>query len=189
MLCLVLVSSAASAQVAVRGETVHTMAGASIAAAGAGRQGRQGRAGRAGVKRPIPSGYKLLRAKVATPGLVDAHSVVGFAGYLEPAQEQMQLETSAAIQPELRAIDAYNARESLVGVAPQFTVSPRFTRVTDPVRWSRVRRWWSRRAVTASTQSVIVPAASVAATLGADGLAGQGKSRGMRSKAVAMLAR
>src|SRR6185503_10815682 len=57
---------------------------------------------------------KLLRAQVVTPGLVDAHSVVGLAGYLNQPHDQMQLETSAAIQPELRAIDAYNARETLV---------------------------------------------------------------------------
>ena len=56
----------------------------------------------------------MLRAKVVTPGLVDAHSVVGLAGYLNQPHDQMQLETSAAIQPELRAIDAYNARETLV---------------------------------------------------------------------------
>ena len=56
----------------------------------------------------------MLTAKVVTPGLVDAHSVVGLAGALNQPHDQMQLELSSAIQPELRAIDAYNARELLV---------------------------------------------------------------------------
>ena len=115
-MCLVLLCCAtASAQVAVRGETVHTMAGAAIkdGVVLVGKDGKIERVGPAASVR-IPTGYKLLRAKVVTPGLVDAHSVVGLAGYLNQPHDQMQLETSSAIQPELRAIDAYNARETLV---------------------------------------------------------------------------
>lgn len=63
----------------------------------------------------IPSNYEILEAAVVTPGLIDAHTVVGLAGHLNQPHDQDQLETSSAIQPELRAIDAYNAREELVG--------------------------------------------------------------------------
>lgn len=63
----------------------------------------------------IPSDYQVLEAAVVTPGLIDAHTVVGLAGHLNQPHDQDQLETSSAIQPELRAIDAYNAREELVG--------------------------------------------------------------------------
>jgi imidazolonepropionase-like amidohydrolase len=45
---------------------------------------------------------------------VDAHTVVGLAGYLNQPHDQDQLERSNAIQPELRAFDAYNAQEPLV---------------------------------------------------------------------------
>jgi imidazolonepropionase-like amidohydrolase len=62
----------------------------------------------------IPSDYETHRASVVTPGLVDAHSVVGLAGIYNRDDDQDQLETSDPIQPELRAIDAYNAREELV---------------------------------------------------------------------------
>ena len=176
-----------SAQVAVRGETVHTMAGAPIKD-GVVLVGKDGKIERVGPATSVgvPAGYKLLRAKVVTPGLVDAHSVVGLAGYLNQPHDQMQLETSSAIQPELRAIDAYNARETLVewlrvhgvttvhtGHAPGALV-PGQTMVVK-TRGDEVE------------QSVMVPMATVAATLGTGGLAGQGKSPGNRSKAVAML--
>jgi hypothetical protein len=45
---------------------------------------------------------------------VDAHSVVGLAGAMGQPHDQDQLDRTEAIAPELRAIDAYNAREQLV---------------------------------------------------------------------------
>ena len=62
----------------------------------------------------IPANYRTINARVVTPGLIDAHSVIGLAGYLNQPHDQMQLERSAAIQPELRAVDAYNGRERLI---------------------------------------------------------------------------
>jgi imidazolonepropionase-like amidohydrolase len=187
-ICLVLgAATGASAQVAVRGDTVHTMAGAPIADGVVliGRDGKIERVGPASSVR-IPGGYRTLRAKVVTPGLVDGRSVVGLAGYLNQPHDQMQLDPSAAIQPELRALDAYNARETLVewlrvhgvttihtGHAPGALV-PGQTMVVK-TRGDEVE------------QAVMVPFASVAATLGTAGLAGQGKSPGNRSKAIAML--
>jgi imidazolonepropionase-like amidohydrolase len=177
----------AAAQVAVRGDTVYTMAGAPIkdGVVLVGKDGKIERVGPAsGVN--VPAGYRTLRAKVVTPGLIDAHSVVGLAGYLNQPHDQMQLETSSAIQPELRATDAYNARETLVewlrvhgvttlhtGHAPGALV-PGQTMIVK-TRGDEVE------------QAVMVPMATVAVTLGTGGLAGQGKSPGNRSKAVAML--
>ncbi len=63
----------------------------------------------------IPSGATRLEAQVVTPGFIDAHTVVGLAGYLnDPGNDQDQLDRSSAIQPELRALDAYNPAEPLV---------------------------------------------------------------------------
>ncbi|MDX1617940.1 MAG: amidohydrolase family protein [Balneolaceae bacterium] len=62
----------------------------------------------------IPDEYEVHEAAAATPGLIDAHTVVGLAGIYNVDSDQDQLERSDAIQPELRAIDAYNAREELV---------------------------------------------------------------------------
>jgi imidazolonepropionase-like amidohydrolase len=177
----------AAAQVAVRAATVHTMAGAPIADGVIliGKDGKVERVGKAADVR-IPAGYRTLTATVATPGLIDAHTVVGLSGALNIPADQMQLELSAAIQPELRAIDAYNAREVLVewlrvhgvttintGHAPGALVSGQtmiVKTVGDEVE-----------------DATIVPVAMVACTLGNDGLGSTGKSPGTRAKAVAML--
>lgn len=63
----------------------------------------------------IPQGVEVTEAAVVTPGFIDARSVVGLAGALNiQGSDQDQLERSSPFQPELRAIDAYNAREFLV---------------------------------------------------------------------------
>ena len=63
----------------------------------------------------IPDGVDVTEAAVVTPGFIDARSVVGLAGALNiQGSDQDQLERSSPFQPELRAIDAYNAREFLV---------------------------------------------------------------------------
>ena len=62
-----------------------------------------------------PGGAVRLEAQVVTPGFIVAHTVVGLAGYLnDPGSDQDQLDRSNAIQPELRALDAYNPEEPLV---------------------------------------------------------------------------
>lgn len=113
LLCAVPVFPVA-AQIAVKGEIVHTMSGPSVTdGVVLIKGGKIERVGPAAQIR-IPDGYRILSGKVVTPGLVDAHSVVGLAGMLNQTHDQMQLEKSEPIQPELRAIDAYNAREALV---------------------------------------------------------------------------
>jgi len=105
----------ADAQVAVRGETVYTMAGAPIrdGVVLVGADGKIERVGSA-AEVQIPAGYRTLTGRVVTPGLVDAHSVVGLAGAMGQPHDQDQLDRVEAIAPELRAIDAYNANEQLV---------------------------------------------------------------------------
>jgi imidazolonepropionase-like amidohydrolase len=111
-----LAPASAAAQLAVRGGIVHTMEGAAIrdGVVLVGANGRIERVGPA-AQVQVPAGYRVLEAAVVTPGLIDARTVVGLAGYLNQPHDQDQLETSNAIQPELRAFDAYNARETLVG--------------------------------------------------------------------------
>ena len=62
----------------------------------------------------IPTGMTVLQAPVVTPGLVDAHSTVGLTGYLNQSDDQDQLDDSAPVQPQLRAVDAYNPHDRLV---------------------------------------------------------------------------
>jgi imidazolonepropionase-like amidohydrolase len=102
-------------RIAIKGETVYTMNGDPIRdGVVLIRDGQIENVGSASRVR-IPSGYELYEAKVVTPGLIDARSVVGLAGYYNEDHDQDQLETTNAVQPELRAYDAYNAREYLVG--------------------------------------------------------------------------
>ncbi|HEX6042550.1 amidohydrolase family protein [Longimicrobium sp.] len=112
---LALAAGAAHAQVAVRGETVYTMAGAPIrdGVVLIGADGRIERVGSA-AEVQVPAGYRTITGRVVTPGLVDAHSVVGLAGAMNQPHDQDQLDRNEVIAPELRAIDAYNAREMLV---------------------------------------------------------------------------
>lgn len=101
-------------QIAVRGETVHTMAGKPLKNALILIKGTRIEQVLEGAAAKLPEGYKLMDARVVTPGLVDAHSVVGLAGIFNQRHDQMQLELSEPVQPELRAIDAYNPHEQLV---------------------------------------------------------------------------
>ncbi len=104
----------AKAQVAIKGETVYTVSGNPI------QNGvvliKNGKIENVGANLSIPSGYKIYEAKVVTPGLVDARSMVGLSGALNIPVDQDQLERSGPIQPDLRAIDAYNPEETLVKV-------------------------------------------------------------------------
>ena len=113
-------------QLAVRGEIVHTMAGAPIrdGVVLIGANGRIERVGSA-TQISIPAGYRTVAAKVVTPGLIDAHTVVGLAGALNQPHEQDQLDRTNAIQPALRAFDAYNARETLVAHFPMIRTASR----------------------------------------------------------------
>ncbi|HVH13403.1 MAG TPA: hypothetical protein VM759_10140, partial [Longimicrobium sp.] len=112
---LALGAGSADAQVAVRGETVYTMAGAPIrdGVVLIGANGKIERVGPA-AEVQVPAGYRTLTGRVVTPGLVDAHSVVGLAGAMNQPHDQDQLDRTEAIAPELRAVDAYNAQELLV---------------------------------------------------------------------------
>ena len=130
----------AAPPVVIRGDTVHTMAGPAIAdgivVIEAGKVARVGPAAEV----PIPPGARVVRGAVVTPGLVDAHTVVGLTGWLNQAQDQDQLDEGDPVQPELRAIDSYNpASGSWNGSAA--SASPRSTPATPRARSSPARPW------------------------------------------------
>jgi imidazolonepropionase-like amidohydrolase len=184
---VLLVAAPAAAQVAVRAATLHTSHGApiedGIVLIGAG--GTIEKVGAASSIQ-VPPGYKVLQAVVATPGLVDAHSVVGLAGAMNQPHDQMQVEASAPIQPELRAIDAYNARDPLVawlrshGVTTIHTGHAPAALVSGQTMVAKTRG-------DEVDDAVMVPTAMIAATFGSDGLGAAGKTPGTRAKAVALL--
>jgi imidazolonepropionase-like amidohydrolase len=184
---LAMLAAPALGQVAIRAQTLHTMAGPRMAD-GIVLIGADGKIERVGPASDVevPSGYRLLRARVATPGLVDAHSVVGLAGAFNQPQDQMQLDTSTAMQPELRAVDAYNARDVLVewlrvhGVTTIHTGHGPGALISGQTLIVKTR--------TGEVDDVVmIPEAMIASTLGDGGLADGGKSPGTRAKAAAML--
>lgn len=177
---------AARAQVAVRGEMVYTMAGTPIRNGVVLINGGKVEAVGPADKVTIPTNYRVLTAKVVTPGLIDAHSVVGLSGYLNQPHDQMQLETSSPFQPELRAIDAYDARERLISWVRSFGVTTLHTG-HGPGAMVSGQTMIVKTVGDEVDQAVIVPTAMVAATFGPGGLASNGRSPGTRSKLIAML--
>lgn len=178
---------AAAQDLAVRGGTVYTMAGEAIedgvVIVTDGKIAAVGPAGEVA----IPEGLPVLEAAVVTPGLVDAHSVVGLSGYLNQPHDQDQLERSAPIQPELRALDAYNAREPLVEWVRELGVTTLHTGHGPGALVSGETMIVKTRGETVE-EAVLVPRAMLAATLAESALAEEeGKSPGTRGKAMAML--
>jgi imidazolonepropionase-like amidohydrolase len=62
----------------------------------------------------IPDGWPVLTAAVATPGLIDAHTVVGLSGAANVGADQDQDEMSDPNQADLRVLDSFNPREPLL---------------------------------------------------------------------------
>jgi imidazolonepropionase-like amidohydrolase len=173
---------------AVRAATVYTMAGAPIAdGVVLIRDGKIAAVGPAATV-AVPAEARVLTARVATPGLVDAHTVVGLTGYLNQEQDQDQLDPAEPVQPELRAIDAYNPRERLVEWVRGFGVTTLHTGHAPGALVSGQTMVVKTTGATVE-EATLVPAAMVAVTLGDDGRAkgDEKKSPGTRSKAVAML--
>ena len=116
-------ASSARSQVAIRGETIYTAAGAPIKDGMIViREGKIASIGRASDIK-IPDGFPTVAAKVVTPGLIDAHCTVGVSGILNVRGDQDQLEASSPIQPELRALDAYNTHDELVSWVRSFGIT------------------------------------------------------------------
>ena len=134
----------------------------------------------------LPEGIEPVRVPVATPGLVDARSTVGLSGAMNQPHDQDQLERSAAIQPELRAIDAYNPRDPLVTWLREHGVTTVHTG-HGPGEIISGQTLFAKTAGKTVDETVIEPLAALSATLG-DGATGHDrKTPGNRSKAVAML--
>ncbi|GJQ19802.1 MAG: amidohydrolase [Bacteroidia bacterium] len=174
-----------SAQIAVKGETVYPLAGPPI------RNGvvliRGTVIERVGPESEvaIPPGYRVMTARIVTPGLVDAHTTVGLSGIYNVPHDQMQLEKSDPIQPHLRAIDAYNPREELVAWVRTLGVTTINTG-HGPGALMSGTTMIAKTAGETVTEALIKPEAMVAFTLGSS-VSRNFKSPGTRAKGMAML--
>lgn len=173
-------------QIAVRGETVYTMAGQPITnGVVLVNNGKITAVGPAAAVQ-IPAGYRTLDAKVVTPGLIDAHTVIGLNGYLNQPHDQMALDGGASIQPELRATDAYNPEERLVQWVREFGVTTIHTGHQPSALipgQTMIAKTWGKTV----DDATIVPTAMVSVVLGSAGNGSAGRSPGTRGKQAAML--
>ncbi|MGI8670000.1 MAG: amidohydrolase family protein [Aridibacter sp.] len=181
--CLLLT---ASAQIAVKGETVYTMDGQAIKNGVVLTNNGKITAVGPNTRIVVPNGYKVIEAKVVTPGLIDAHSVIGLAGYLNQPHDQMQIENSSPIQPELRAIDAYNPEETLIEWVRSLGITTIHTGHA-PAALVSGQMMIAKTVGKTVEDAVIIPTSMIAVTLGDDALGSGGKSPGTRAKEAAML--
>jgi imidazolonepropionase-like amidohydrolase len=186
LLLLAALALPAVAQLAVRGETVYTMTGAPIqnGVVLISAEGRIERVGPA-AQVPVPAGVRTLSAKVVTPGLIDAHATAGFSGMLNQPHDQDQLERSAPIQPELRALDAYNPRDELVTYLRNYGITTLHTGHGPGALISgqtMIVKTWGNSVEDATVE----PVAMIAASLGDLARAPSG-APGTRAKMIAML--
>lgn len=172
-------------QIAVKGETVYTMTGQPITnGVVLVNNGKITAVGTAASVQ-IPAGYRTLTAKVVTPGLIDAHTVIGLNGYLNQPHDQMALDGGGSMQPELRATDAYNAEERLVQWVREFGVTTIHTGHQPSALipgQTMVAKTWGRNV----DEATIVPTAMVAVVLG-NAANASGRSPGTRAKQASML--
>ena len=173
-------------QIAVKGETVWTMAGEPITNGVVLVNNGKIEAVGSAAQIKIPANYKIVTAKVVTPGLIDAHTVIGLNGYLNQPHEQMALDASSPMQPELRAIDAYNAEEKLIEWVRQFGVTTIHTG-HQPSALISGQTMIAKTFGKTVEDVTIIPIAMIAVTLGDSALASGGKSPGTRAKQAAML--
>lgn len=178
---------ACAADLVIHGDLVHTVSGESLRPGVVVVRGSRIAAVGSPGSIPIPDGARELRARVVTPGLIDAHGTVGVSGVLNQNHDQEQLEKSAPVQPELRAIDAFNPRDELVDFVRSLGIT---TLHTGHAPGALV----SGQTMIVKThpnnleQSVLVGTAMIAASLGEGALSDKpDKSPGTRAKAVALL--
>ena len=183
---LLLGAAESQAQLAVRGDMVYTMAGPPI------QDGviliNDGRVLQIGPAADvtIPDGYRTMEAAVVTPGLIDAHSVVGLAGYLNQADDQDMLDRSAPIQPELRALDAYDPSERLIEWIRGFGITTVHTGHA-PGALVAGQTLVVKTTGTLNDSSIVVPTAMVTASLADLARGSENGAPGTRGRMVAML--
>ncbi len=180
------------AQVAVRAAKLYAMTGdLKPLENGVVLCGADGRIARVGLASEvaIPDGWKVYDAAVAMPGLVDARSTAGMSGILNWDQrDQEQFESSGPLQPELRAIDAYNGRDPLVQWLREFGVTTVHTgHAPGELISGQTMVVKTDVASVTRTSDALRVFAGVSVTLGEGALKKEGKSPGTRAKSVALL--
>lgn len=184
--------SAAFGQLAVEADKLYPMTGDLRPITGAvvlcSAEGKIVAVGRKGDLQ-VPPGHTVLKAAVVIPGIIDSHATVGLSGILNSDKhDQEQLDKSAPVQPELRAIDAYNGRDPLVKWLRDLGVTTVHTgHAPGALVAGQTMVIKTNVASIARDDDPIRSVAMVAATLGKGSSGDEKKSPGTRAKAVALL--
>ncbi len=134
----------------------------------------------------VPDGATILKCEVLMPGLVDVRTCAGLSGILNVKHDSDQLEHSSPLQPELRAIDAYNPREELVEYIRSFGVTTIHTGHA-PGELMSGQTLIAKTIGNTIEEALMVDGRAIAATL-AEASSKSGKaSPGTRGKQMAML--
>lgn len=179
------ITSITKAQLAVKADTLYTMEGSKIENGIVLVNNDEIQAVGPASEVNIPSDYETHHGSVVTPGLVDAHTVVGLAGIYNQDSDQDQLEKSNPLQPELRAFDAYNAREELV----KFVLNKGVTTVHTghgPGALASGQTMIAKTAYNTVDEALLDSATTIAFTLGT-AVERNYDSPGTRAKEVSML--
>jgi imidazolonepropionase-like amidohydrolase len=123
---------------------------------------------------------------VVTPGLIDVRSSVGLSGILNVDHDSDHLESSVPLQPELRAIDAYNPREELIEYVRGFGVTTVHTGHAPGELISGQTMIAKTRGGTVQ-DALIIDGKAVCATLAESSKKSGKQSPGTRGKQMAML--
>jgi imidazolonepropionase-like amidohydrolase len=174
------------AQIAVQGEIVWTMNGEPITNGVVLIKNGKIEAVGTAAQVKIPSDYQTFSAKVVTPGLIDARTVIGLNGYLNQPHDQMALDGSSPLQPELRAFDSYNPEERLIEWIRGYGVTTIHTG-HQPSALISGQTFIAKTIGKTVESATVTPTAMISVTLGENGFAGQGRSPGTRAKQVSML--
>ncbi len=175
------------AQLAIRAETIHTMAGEVVHDGVVLIKGGQIEAVGSKAKISVPKDYKVVEAKVVTPGLIDGHTTVGVSGLLNQKHDQEQLDKSGPIQPELRAVDSYNSLDPLVSFVRSLGVTTLHTG-HGPGALISGQTFMVKTAPANLDLAMLQQATTLACTFGPGSLnSSKDKAPGTVSKAMAML--
>lgn len=173
---------------AIHADVAHTAAGATLRDALI-LVGRDGKIAYVGPARDMmyTADHRVVRTPVVTPGLIDARATAGLSGLLNQPHDQDMLERSSPIQPELRAIDAYNAQDSLIDWLRGFGVTTLNTGHAPGTLVSG-QTMIVKTTGRGADEDALNPAAFTAVSLGNSGVTRESaKSPGTRAKAIAML--
>jgi imidazolonepropionase-like amidohydrolase len=186
LLVFAAVPLAQAQQVAVRAETLYPMDGRGDAISDGVVliEGGQIEAVGPASQVDVPSGYRVMETQVATPGLVDARATVGMTSLANRSGQNDELDLTEAIQPGLRAFDAYNTRGRLV----EFVQSLGVTTVNTGHAPGALM---SGQTMVAKTEgsldaAIVDSVAMVAMTLGPQ-VSGNYDTPGTRSKGMALM--